>query len=142
MYWTKDFIVLLWSVKGKKKKQKTTERCFSSCSRRLEIENFTLKIVTSFGRFFLVCDRYNCTSKVKQYQCLKLGIILTQYNRHAYSFAFLIETQQSLKWKLRDIVYSTAGRTIWKLCGLCCLTIVYRMQTWYSKMVLIFHIWN
>ena len=43
------------------KKQKTTERCFSSCSRRLEIENFTLKIVTTFGRFFLVFDRYNCT---------------------------------------------------------------------------------
>ena len=55
----------------------------------------------------------------------KLGIISTQYDRHAYSFAFSIETQQSLKWEFCDIVHWTAGRTIWKLYGLCCLTIQY-----------------
>ena len=112
MYWPKDFIVPLWSVKCRKIKKKLTRKSigtpnlrvvrfielftyFSSCSRRFhrKLYSWNRYFLAFFPRFGTDIKNWIALRTSNIYRCLKLGIISAQYDRYACSSAFLIETQ-------------------------------------------------
>ena len=141
MYWPKDFIVLLWSVRCRKiKKKSLTHKSigtlnlyvvrfielftyFSSCSRRFnrKLYFWNRYFLAVFPCFGTDVKDWIALKTSNMYRCLKLGIISAQYDRYACSFAFLIETQHwtaahdlEVVWTLLAYDYSQNAEVIFQ----------------------------